>query len=311
LIVALVNPASGAGQGRDRLTCVEKACADAGVRIEVVETAGPGDVTRSAAEAAARRPAAIALIGGDGSVGELCRAYVSLPADRRPPLVLVPAGRGNSFYKAIMSDAPWEEYVRRAIARPYVRNIDVGCVEETGDTWALGVSLGYLHDCVVSTRFFPGLRGRTLYAAAGAYAAARVSPFRVEVAVDGVPVYAGRSVLAAAGGGPFRGGRLHLFPTSDLTDGLLDVCVIEAVGTRRFAEILRAGTAGSHVEMPDVHCFQGRRVAFRAEQMRCELDGTVFAVPGDTLTLSCLAGALPVAFPLWNWDDVPVSPAPV
>lgn len=304
VIIGVVNPASGMGHSRDRV--LEQVCAELGKPLELIRTAGPGDVTRAAAGAAAKHPEALVLVGGDGSVGELCRAYADIAADDRPPLVLVPAGRGNSFYKALLSDAPWEDYLRRAIDRPYVRRVDIGRVVETGDTWALGFSLGYLHDCVASTRYFPGLRGRTLYAAAGTYAAARLRPFKAEVTVDGRAVFAGRAVMVAVGGGPYRGGRLQLFPTADLTDGLLDLAVVEAVSPRRFAEILRAGSKGTHVEMREVHTFQGAEVRISSpDPMRCELDGTIYASEADALTLRCLPEFLPVAFPLWHWDDVP------
>lgn len=306
MIVAVVNPASGLGHTSDRITVVEESCTAIGRDLEIIRTAGPRDVVRAVTEAVARAPDAIALVGGDGSVGELCRAYRDVPPERRPPVVIVPAGRGNSFYKAVLSDAPWADYVRRAVDRTYVRCMDIAEVAETHEVWALGFSAGYLHDAVASTRFFPGLRGRTLYAAAGAYAAARLKPFRVEVSADGRPLYVGRSVLVALGGGPFRGGRLHLFPTSDLTDGLLDVCVVEAVGARRFADVLRAAGAGAHVEMPEVHCFQGAEITLSSpDELRCEMDGTIYEPPGGSITLRCLPAFLPVAFPFWGWDDVP------
>jgi diacylglycerol kinase (ATP) len=304
VIVAVVNPASGAGKARERVRAVVRACADSGKPLEIIETTGPGDVRRAAAEALGHKPEAVAIVGGDGTIGEVCGAWADVAPDERPPVVNVPSGRGNSFYMALLSDAPWEEYVRLAITRPYVKRVDVGRVEETADLWALGVSVGYLHDCVAAARHFPALRGRALYAAAGAYAAARVKPFRIEVHVDGRPVFAGRSVMAAVGGGPFRGGRLQLFPTSDLTDGRLDACIVEAVGAVRFAEILRAAGGGRHVEEPDVHCFTGEQIRITGDDLRCEVDGTLYALPGDAVTLTCLQGFLPVSFPLWNWDDV-------
>lgn len=305
MIVALANPVSGQGRGRDRLRFVEQACTELGRDLKVIETSGPRDVVRGATEAAAERPEAVVLVGGDGSVGELARAYHDLAPDDRPPLILVPAGRGNSFYKAILSDAPWRDYVRRVLDSAYVRPIDGAQLVETGDVWMLGFSLGYFHDTVDAVRYFRGLRGRNLYTAAGAYAAARVRPFGVEVTVDGRAVYAGRSVLTAVGGGPFRGGRLLLFPTTDMSDGLLDLIVVEDVKAKRFAQILRQGTGGRHVEMDEVHAFRGAEVRIvSTDEIRAEMDGTLFPYEDDTLTLRSLPGLLPVAFPRWDWSDV-------
>lgn len=306
MIVALANPVSGQGLARERLAVVVETCEALGKELEILQTTRPGDVTRQAKQAAAMRPEAVCMVGGDGSIGELCRAYADLEATDRPPVILVPAGRGNSFYKALLSDAPWADYVRRALGRPYVRAVDAARVVETGDVWALGFSLGYFADCVDATRYFKGLRGRTLYAAAGIYCAIRTRPFDVTVTVDGRAVFAGSSLLVGLAGGPYRGGRLQLYPTSDLTDGLLDVVIIQDVSSTRFFDLLRMASTGKHVDEPDVHAFKGTEVRIAtSEPMRAELDGTPYPAPEDTLTISCLPGLVPVAFPLWDWDDVP------
>lgn len=307
MLVALANPASGHGLGRDRLARLRAICAEAGRTLEVVETRGPGDVVRAARDAVARRPEALVLLGGDGSVGELARAYADLAPDRRVPVVLVPAGRGNSVYKALLSGAPWEDYVRHALARPYVRPAEAARIEETGDVWVLGFSLGYLHDAVAASRHLKGIRGRTLYAAGGAVAFARRRPFACQVEVDGTAVYAGGSLLVAVGGGPFRR-RLQLFPLADLYDGRLDVVIVEAVSARRFADVLLAAGSGRHIELPDVHHFQGAEVRlWTSRPARAELDGTLFHAQAQTLTMRCLPGLLPVVYPRWAWEGEPIA----
>lgn len=309
MIVAVSNPAAGHRLCRDRLRAVERICAEAGRGLEVVETTGPRDVVRAAGEAASRRPELVVLIGGDGSAGELCRAYADLEPHARPPVVLVPAGRGNSLYKTLLSDAPWPDYLRRTLERSYVGPVDAARVVETGDVWVLGFSVGYLRHAIDAARLFRGLRGRTLYGAGGAYAAVRPRPFAVEVAVDDRAVYAGRSVLVAVGGGAFWGGRLLLFPVSDLSDGLLDVAIVEDMPARRFAHVLRRALTGHHVDLDDVHVFQGTDVRITApEGMHAELDGTG-CVPGPRgVTLRPLPGLLPMAFPRGEWEADLIEP---
>jgi diacylglycerol kinase (ATP) len=304
MLVAVANPASGQGAARDRLRFVERVCDEEGKSLKVLQTTGPGDVIRAVTEAAALEPEALIAIGGDGTVGEVCRAYLDLGSDERPPVILVPAGRGNSMYKALLSDAPWRDYVRRVLSKSYIRPIDAARVEPSGDVWVLGFSLGYFHDAVEATRYFRGLRGRTLYAAAGAFAAARLRPFAAEVWMDGRAVFAGRSVLVGLAGGPFRGGRLLLYPTADPSDGALDVVIVSDCGARRFAEVLRAAGSGRHVEMDEVHSFQGAEVRIVSpDPMRCELDGTLYPYAGDELTIRCLPGLLPLSYPLWDWGE--------
>jgi len=304
-VIALVNPVSGQGSAADQLTAVERICSEAGADLKVLQSSGPGVVTRLAAEAARLGPERLLVVGGDGTLGEVARAYADLPTDARPPVVIVPAGRGNSMYRALLADAPWQGYVRRVLETAEIHHVDAAQVAETGDAWVLGFSVGYLAESVHATRFFRGLRGRTSYAAGGLYAAVRLRPFPVEVVVDGRPVYAGRSVLVGLAGGPFRGGRLLLYPTSDLTDGLLDVVIVTGVSSRRFTGVLRAAAGGRHVEMDEVLTFRGAEVRIASrEPARCELDGTPFKAPGDTLTIKCLPGVLPVAYPASEWHEL-------
>lgn len=310
MIIAVVNPVSGGGAAPDRLRFVREACGDRGRELKVLETQGPKDVLRLGREVIEEGPELVVLIGGDGSVGELARAYAEIPDARRPPVVLCPAGRGNSLYKALLSDAPWREYVRRALDASDVRSVDAVRVEETGDVWTLGFSLGYFHDTVEATRYFRGLRGRTLYAASGVFAALRLRPFGCEVRVDGRGVFSGRSVLVGMAGGPFRGGRLLLYPTSDLEDGLVDLVIVEDVTSKRFGEIMRMASSGEHVECEEVHVFQGEEVRIASDEMRCELDGTIYPYAGEAVTLRCLPGVLPVAFPRWRWEDLSPSASP-
>lgn len=310
MLVGVLNPVSGRGTAAKRLPGVREIATRLGRILDIVESRGPGGVVDAVRSAVGRHPDAVVLIGGDGSVGEACRAYSELEPTQRPPVVLVPGGRGNSFYKAALSDAPWPDYVERALRAPDVRAIDAARVSETGDVWALGCSLSFFHDSVRAASTLKGFRGRALYAAAGAYAAARLKSFRIEVDVDGRAAYVGSSVLTALAGGPFRGGRLLLHPKADLSDGLLDVVVVEDTGTRRFAEFLGAAQDGGHVGLDGVHVFQGKRIELRSpDPMRCELDGTICPVEG-ALTCEVLPGVLPLAYPGWGWDDVAVEGRP-
>lgn len=298
MLAAVYNPVSGRGTAKRRLARLRDICARLGRRLEVVESRGPGGVAPAVLEAVALRPDALVLVGGDGSVGEACGAYATLEASDRPPVVLVPGGRGNSFYRAALSDAPWPDYVERALRTPNVRALDAARIRETGRVWALGCSLGFFRDSVAAASRMKGLRGRALYAAAGAHAATHLVPFSVEVVVDGELVHGGRSVLAAVAGGPYRGGRLLLFPEADLCDGLLDCVVISDVGTHRFAEILGAASDARHVAMPGVHVFRGARVELRSpEPLRLEVDGTEVATDGSSITCDALPGVLPLAYP--------------
>ncbi len=254
-----------------------------------------------------RTYAAIASVGGDGTLSALCRALASIarrlpggmpglieqpPALPLPPVLVIPAGTGNSFYRELWGETPWQDAVKAAAehlvattsaAKP--RAIDLGWIEELRTTFVLGASAGFFRsvlDEALEARARgrqaraepivardgeydddPAAGSRSLYEEAVTMALARFEPPVMRVVVDGELLADGPVVAVAVGGGRYRGGRSPVLPRSDPGDGLLDVATVRATSGGDVVSALLPLLAGQ-LDDPGVSYVQGRKVTISA-----------------------------------------------
>jgi diacylglycerol kinase (ATP) len=261
----------------------------------------------------------VMAVGGDGTLREVAEGILRgtgrWPGGGRsgpfaghvaPALFAVPAGTGNSFYRAVFADAPVEEALGRVLeahhAGARIRSLDVGRLVERDRAVVLGASVGFLANVVDAARAMPSVTGRQRYEAAALELIGRSDSLGTDarVLVDGELLVEDRLLLVALGGARHRGGSFELLPGSELDDGLFDVCAITMTSSARLLELLLAVAAGAHRDEPEVSCAKGRTVtinATRDQPLPVESDGDVVDRPGSpirSVTFDVIAAALPV-----------------
>jgi diacylglycerol kinase (ATP) len=288
-VTAIVNPAAGG----DRERAVAALAAVGTAEVDTVRTTGPGAAVDLAHKLAVgeTRPDMIVAVGGDGTVGEvvtgLHRATES-GADDVPPLLIAPAGTGNSCYRAMWDDAPFEHVARAALGGDaVVRRLDLARIEENEHVMLLGSGSGLFAASLLAVRG-RSETGRELLMAAALAAMRTYVPYPGRVVVDGRILYEGGIVETIIGGCRYRGGLLNLVPDSVLDDGLLDVTLVTA-GTdmNQFAQ---AAVRGRVYGVPGIMWGRGTRVAIErtdGEPMLFEHDGEVMprVIPSYTSTV--------------------------
>jgi YegS/Rv2252/BmrU family lipid kinase len=95
-IKIIANPVSGRGRARRVARAVVDRLRQQGCEVELQETRQAGDARRHAADV--RGFAAVACIGGDGTVNEVLNG---LPAEGAPPLAMIPTGTANVLAKEL------------------------------------------------------------------------------------------------------------------------------------------------------------------------------------------------------------------
>jgi diacylglycerol kinase family enzyme len=73
-------------------------------------------------------------------------------------------------------------------------------------------------------------------------------------------------MLAAFANTPLYGGGMKIAPRAKMDDGLLDVCVVGAVGRFRLLRLFPAVYSGNHLKVPEVEYFQASRVRVETER---------------------------------------------
>ncbi|GHF30052.1 diacylglycerol kinase [Streptomyces mashuensis] len=308
LIVA--NPASGSHSPR-LVREIAELCAAHLDLVEVHLTTAPGDATdvarRAAAPAPGPRPDLVVAVGGDGTVREIVQGLTDTGTDGAAALTIVPGGTGNSAYRMLWGERPWQDALKAVLAdsgpggTARLRRLDLALLRETGNAVFLGSCSGVIADALITARDLP-LTGRARYARAFADTADGYRPYPGRVTVDGRVVHEGPTVLANVGGGPYRGGQYLVLPHSRLDDGLLDVCVID--GAVAAADVPELTRTAAHLDHPGTVYARGRTVVVErtdGERLPLEHDGEYQHGIGTTATFE----AVPAALPVW----APADPA--
>ncbi len=275
-----------------------------------------------------RELALVLAVGGDGTVRAVAEGIArgtgrwpgSTGAGQRydpkaPALFVVPAGTGNSFYRALFADAPVEKAMGMALGPDRSgarrRRLDLGRLAELDRAVVLGASAGFLARVVDVARDIPEVPGRRRYEQAALELIGRPHELGsdVRVLVDGALLVSGHLLLGALGGARHRGGSFELLPDSVLDDGRLDVCAIEMPLPARIGELFLAVAEGRHLGQPEVTYARGHNVVIEAngdEPVPVECDGDLLPgalPPGRSITFDVVAGALAV----WAGDPPPAG----
>ena len=253
----LVNPASGNGSAPEAVVPVARVLRDAGCRVEVTYSPGPGACRRLVAEAVSRGDVVVA-VGGDGMVASLAGAVVGAGG----VLGIVPCGRGNDFARQLGVGGTAEDLaatLTEAVPRP-VDVIDVGGRTVVGSVYAGVDSLASQH--VDRARHLPG---PLQYPYAAVRSIIEFRPSAYDVVVDGEPHRFDAFTVVVANSG-FYGSGMHIAPGADPRDGMLDVVVVRATSRLRLIRSLPKLYDGTHVSLPEVVVVRGREVSVSARE---------------------------------------------
>jgi YegS/Rv2252/BmrU family lipid kinase len=280
-LALIVNPVAGGGRPARALPAVEEALRAHGLEHRIEYTSSLDHGRELAVEAAAKGEVAVAF-GGDGLIGAVAGALRHSDG----VVGILPGGRGNDLCR--MLGIPRKPVSAcTVLASGVTRDLDLG--EVAGRTFAGIASCGF--DSVVNrianeTRL---IRGSVVYAYALLRALPRWSPARFEVAFDSGETrqFTGYSV-AAANSKEFGGGML-LAPDASLTDGMLDVVMIEDMARMRYLRLAPTVFSGRHVRQRAVSVVLSREVHISASRPFTlyadgeaigELPATIRVLPG-------------------------------
>jgi diacylglycerol kinase (ATP) len=241
------------------------------VEVNVTWDAGAGEYL--AADAADRGTEVVVACGGDGTLNEVVNGLDG----RNIPLGVVPLGTANDFARQTGIPEDADHAMDVILRRNPVRidtasmngrrflNVSTGGVgaEATAETPAdFKASLGPLAYAITAIRKLAGDQSRH----------ARFTSAGFELDVD--------FMAFAVGSARVTGGGTMMTPDASVTDGLLDLCVIESMPRRDFARLAMDVRRGEHVGLPGVHYAQLPWLkVVGAEILNVNVDGEAVEAP--------------------------------
>lgn len=267
----IINPHANHGRGRAVVPDIEAGLASwADCDISVTEH--PKEAYEISA--ALKGYDAVIAVGGDGTVYEIVNG-LAVHKNLDTPLGLIPTGSGNDLSKALG--------IPRKLGPAMVelktggcKKIDLGRVN--GRFYANSLAVGF--DARVA-HLANEIKDETQKTGLMLYLTAL---FRIvmkdfychviRLRVDGGPWEEQRVLLVAINNGPVYGGGFKITPRADIADGLLEVCVIDAVGRLELFLKLPFVIAGKHSWMKKAHFYKAKSVEIESERdLPAALDG--------------------------------------
>lgn len=276
----IVNPVSGTDSAPDYLQAINERLRAAFGEMDIVMTVGAGDAT-AAAEAAASSGEydQLFVAGGDGTLNEVLNGVARVAgAFERITFGLVPLGTGNDFANALGLPEEIDAAIE-ILLRGRTVMCDVGAL---GERRFINVSAGgFIAE--VSDAVNPQLKtiaGKLAYLVGGAQVLFDYEPVAASVRAteeDGRVSERELDVqlFAVCNSRMVGGGRL-IAPHALIDDGLLDVCLVEAMPVLEFIGLLTSVSAGEHLADERVSYFRARELELRfARTIKVNTDGEV------------------------------------
>ena len=292
-IAVLSNPSAGKGRAAAAADAAIARLRSEGARVAAYAGSSALDTSRLAAEALAKKPSALVVVGGDGTLSGILQVATSQDV----PIVFVAAGTGNDFARAV--GLPRGDAGAAASLALYgvPRSVDVGEVR-SGDEVRLFLTVAALgFDAKVTDRTdrlrWP--RGELRYYLALIIELVRLRPMNFRLSVDGGAPRDAPGTLIAIGNTASYGGGMPVCAGAQPDDGLLDVVQVGALGRMRLLRVFPRLLRGTHLTLPEVSHVRATQVSVTEDDLVVYADGERVAV--GECTIGVRRSALTVMVP--------------
>jgi len=301
LLIIINNKAARA---RQAWPIIRQRLEESRIQFAMHVTTRAGDATVTVRNALEQGCRTIAVVGGDGTLGEAAEGFFELSAPRRDALprhvspeatlAILPAGTGDDFARGLMgSRIHLEQWVSIFLAHVQggtttsTRMVDVlygTCDRYTRpficlNASTMGIGGETAARVAAQGRFSRRFSGETRFMAAALGALLNWRERRVRVSVDDQTVIDSSMNLAAIANNRYAGGGMMLSPGARVDDGQLDVVTASGLTRAGIVRELRRIHTGGHVANPKVCIHQGKKARIETftpeDAMLIEVDGNL------------------------------------
>lgn len=284
MIELIVNPT--AGNGRSMATCeaVVRRLKELKVEHVLRQTNHPGHATEIARDAASRGVKTVVAIGGDGTVTETAAGLNGT----QTALGIIPSGTGNDFIKSACIPTEWEKALDVILNRP-AKPVNSGVINSQFFINVCGTGLDVMA-LDYAERAKKVVHGILPYLYGVLCAIFKYNPVQMHIEIGDDIVMDGKFMVCSVANGRFFGGGIPIAPQAALTDGLLDVLVVDAVPRWKLPAYLVMLLMGKLNRCKVSHSFLATHCKLSCNGMRLNLDGEI--LPMKSAEFFCSSDSL-------------------
>jgi YegS/Rv2252/BmrU family lipid kinase len=295
-MLAIVNRAAGGGRaGKLAAAALDKLRAS-GIKVDVVNTSGPGDATHLARDGYAKGYRNFISVGGDGTGYEIVNGVFpeALQHSDRVALGFQPLGTGNSFLRDFSENGL--QHATEALLTGKRRSCDVLKLTHSGGVlyYINLLSVGFTADVTaLANRRFKRL-GEAGYVLAVLGNLMRLKrrafPLRLDSTVE---FDTNRCLFLTFNNSKYTGGKMMIAPKAESDSGLIEYVRWGAIGRLALLKNFPTLFDGTHLNHPRASRDSAKRIEFQLEgPVDVMVDGEVLTIQPKLLEV--LPGALDV-----------------
>lgn len=223
-IIFLVNPISGGSKKDNVLKEIEKVAKEKDLDYKILPTNAEGDYEFLKHRIAKEKITDIVIIGGDGTVNQVTNAL----RGTNVRFGIIPFGSGNGLaFSAGIPKKPMQafEHILNAKTKPvdaFFINDHYSCMLS-----GIGFDAKVAHDFAAKTS-----RGLITYTQQTIINYFKAQPYQFEITINGFSFFTEAFFISIANSNQF-GNNFTIAPHANLSDGLLDVVVVQKMNKAR------------------------------------------------------------------------------
>ncbi len=277
----IVNPSAGRGKcfriwTRFEEVLQEKATFPYAVRL----TRNKGDAEKFSVTAVQEGFERIISVGGDGTINEVINGV----ATANVQLGILPFGTGNDFAHALYLTKNFQQIMKMLIS-PAITPIDLVKINEHYFINAAGIGID--GNVVQYINNHPSIKkiGKFGYILSAFQTLMQYHPVQLNVTIDDERSVLSNVWILAIANGPYFGGGMKICPGASLSDGWLDLCIIQNLTKPRFLQLFPLVFTGRHVQLKNyVTMRKAKKVTFDIPpHMLMQMDGEMMDSPSVTI----------------------------
>ena len=244
MLELIVNPIAGKGKSLKNLEHAEKVFKERGVEYRVHKTEKYGHATEIAKELTSKgEQVFLAVFGGDGTFNEVLNGIVDF---EKTTVGFVPSGTGNDYVKVTDIPTEGDQALERILAgktgyTDFIQMENKRCLNVAGG--------GMDTDTLVTYNSMKVFKGKMKYYASLLKVLAKCKCHKVRISIDGGTPAEKTVFMIAIANGKYIGGGMPISPHSDISDGKLNVVIVNEINRLQVLPmLLKFLNGGKHIE---------------------------------------------------------------
>jgi YegS/Rv2252/BmrU family lipid kinase len=265
----IINPAAGVGLTDKQLNALKNKLSEASIPFDLQLSKGLNHIYSICKELDESCDEVI-LAGGDGSVQEAIKGLLT----KNIKLSIIPSGTGNDLYRSLypeLKNCHIDVVIDQILENAFQK---VNICEANDNVFINVASMGLDAEIVANSLILRKfIHSSKTYLLSALYTILFYKPKTYHITTDDRTLTL-KAYLIAVGNGRFYGGGMAITPKAQISDSVLDICIVKSMNRFKLLKLLPTVYSGNHLQFSEVDYFKSKTIKIESQKIELlNLDG--------------------------------------